>query len=452
MAAPTNVRVFAIGQTTTVLMWSYSGSHSIGVYRSLDNISYSLVTEVLSTVLTYTDASLAAGTKYYYKLSDDVGVSYSSVVTVKTHACGDSTGTRKRGFALPRFKRKSDPKGHNRAMRDIEDMIEKKVLHQEPCIACIEDGAIVIDCSQDCDCWDVDVDTDINSITFLNCDGVDPCIHFRVPPGATVGICGWPQGHEGNFSQYTGDECTQMPVSGGTEGRTVTTGGQPPRGKKGSGSTGGGKGGTGCECIPASSGKLTVKCCSTDCSVNCGSVKQLQIKICGGSPPYSVSGSAGLTFKKQGGDTLTSGITPGQTVIVAPPVNSGSAVAGVAYIMQAYICTACASGVCSVFTANTNKGFKCDDSFSSCAVLGCTPTAPSAGDVNCTVAAAAPCVPECTTGCPTPYPGNSIVRTCDARTAPMIAANCNPCGVATLAKTITVTDAQGVSVIKTLTA
>jgi uncharacterized membrane protein YadS len=41
--------------------------------------------------------------------------------------------------------------------------------------------------------------------------------------------------------------------------------------------------------------------------------------------------------------------------------------------------------------------------------------------------------------------------TCDKRTAPMIAAGCNPCGASAGNKTFTVTDAAGVSVVTTIT-
>ena len=455
MAAPTSPRVWAIGQTSTVLKWVYSGTAAIGVYRSVDGSAYTLISSVSAAAQTYTDTDLTPGTKYWYKLSDDVGVTFSSVVTVKTHECGDVVSKRRRGFALPRFKKTgSTANKQNRMVRDIEDVIEKRTGNQEPCVACITDGAIVIDCSQDCDCWDVDVDADINSITFLNCSGEDPCIRFRVPPGVTRGICGFPQGHSTGFG-FGGDECTQTPINGGTSGRTMTTGKKPPRSNPGSGSRGGGAGGSGCECIPGTKGQLTVKCCTADCSMNCSSTKTLQIKICGGSPPYSITGSAGLGIKKVNGDAAGTGITAGMPINVTPPTNSGSAVAGTAYIDQLYRCTACTSGACSVNNTGQHFDVGCDDVVDGCFQPAdghshCSPSNPGAAAMTCSAGGGiAPCLPEGTQTCPGTM-GNCVHVTCDDRTAPMIAGGCNPCGVSASNKTVTVTDAQGVSVITTL--
>src|SRR3990167_2180382 len=306
MAAPTTVRVEAIGQTQTLVRWNYSGSAAIGIYRSPDGAAYTLIDTVSAATKLFQDTGLASGTKYWYKVSDDVGVTFSSVKTVVTHSCGDDTLSK--GFYLPRFKEgeSKDLSFHrklDKAMRDTEDVIKRNVFHQEPCDVCITEGAIVINCQDGCDCYNVEADTDINSITFLNCDGIDPCIHFRVPPGTTVGICGFPQGHEGFSTQFGGDECTQAPIVGGTNGRTATTGKDGGKSKPGSGKGGGSGGqGTACECIPGKSGQLTVKCCTADCSMNCsGASKNLTIRICGGTPPYSISASNGIGIAKING-------------------------------------------------------------------------------------------------------------------------------------------------------
>lgn len=471
MAAPTSVRVWAIASTSVVLKWSYSGTADVGIYRSTDGAAYSLFDSVAANILTYVAVGLTPGTKYWFKLSDDDGATFSSVVTVKSHACVEDATKRRKGFALPRAKRlggndkeipigrrdgnKEVPIGRrnfDKAMRDIEDVVEKRILHAEPCVACVTDNAIIIDCSKDCECWDVDVDADINSITLLNCEGIDPCINFRVPPGATRGICGFPQGH-GGFFDFTGDECTNNPINGGTDGRTVTTGNKPPRSKPGSGNQSGGKGGSGCECIPGSKGQLTVKCCSADCSMSCSSTKKLQIKICGGSGPYSITGSAGLTFTKQGGATVTTGITSGQTVIIEPPANSSPATPGVAYVRWLYQCTACLSGTCNTIDTPLHQDFLCSDTQSGACFTAadghthCSPTPPGVTSMKCH-SSAGECLPQCGS-CNGGY-GNRVPVVCDDRTAGMIAAGCNPCGVSTNGKTFTVTDAQGVSVVTTL--
>ena len=473
MAAPTNVRVWAIAQTSTVIKWSYSGSNTLGIYRSTDGSSYSLI-EILATgTLLYVDIGLTPGTLYYYKLSDDNAATFSSVVTVVSHYCGDDANPRK-GFALPRFNQKqqntANIKAKNRAMRDLEDLIESKVFPQTPCVACIVNNSIIIDCSKNCDCWDVDVTDDINSISFINCDGIEPCVTFRVPPNTNRKICGWPQGLGGIFG-FEGDECFEAPIAGGDNGRAVIINKGLPKSKPGSGSGKGGIGGASCECVPGKQGQLTVKCCSKDCSMNCSTTKSLQIKICGGSGPYSITGSAGLTFKNNGGTTVSDGIKAGQTIVIAPPTNSGSGVAGTAY--KKY----------SMYTLNTfnpilfcEKSFGCND-----AAIGSCSCGIPASSVYCdTCPTSTVCVRtqesycksnnsadtglgliSCCTGSINYNTGSNAVTPCDCtttpfvcdkRTAGMISSGCSPCGVSAAGKTFTVTDAQGVSVITILQA
>src|SRR3990167_8317372 len=366
MAAPTTVRVEAIGQTQTLVRWAYSGSAAIGIYRSPDGSAYTLIDTVSAATKLFQDTGLVSGTKYWYKLSDDIGVTFSTVKTVVTHSCGDDTLSK--GFYLRRFKEgeSKDLSFHrklDKAMRDTEDVIKRNVFHQQPCNVCISEGAIVINCADGCDCYDVEANTDINSITFLNCDGIDPCIHFKIPPETTVGICGFPQGREGLTTQFTGDECEKAPVTGGPTGRTVTTGKKPPTSKPGSGKGGGSGSGLACECIPGSAGQLTVRCCTANCSMACGSTKALDILICGGTGTYNISGSAGLGFKKSNGTAVgtTDAIEKGQRITITPPTNSGSAVAGTAYVTLCYRCTSCLSNACAAFSNYKTVGYGCDD-------------------------------------------------------------------------------------------
>jgi hypothetical protein len=344
-------------------------------------------------------------------------------------------------------------------MRDIEDIIEKKVLPQTPCVACVVDNAIVIDCSQDCECYDVDVTEDINSISFVNCEGVDPCINFHVPPNTTRGICGFPQGGSGPFTQFSGDECVTNPIPGGTDGRTVGTGSKPPNSKPGSGKPGGGVGGTTCECVPGKKAELTVKCCSDDCSMNCSSSKKLVIKICGGTPPYSIAGSSGLGFTKAGGATITSGITAGQSITINPPANTGSGVSGNAYrrCMQGY--SGPSAGFCTCGLLRCLHG--CNDQF-----IGTAASGTCAGDIPTTHANFAGLNPICNPNGSAPNceavitpvlvtdaamcAATSKGSVNDIRTAQMITDGCNPCALSVQSKTFTVTDAAGVSVVTSL--
>ena len=457
MSAPTTFRVEAISQTQTILRWDYTGSAVIGIYRSPDGVTYTLIDTVGATVKLFNDTGLTSGTKYWYKVSDDVGATFSSVKTVVTHSCGDTGVSKKRGFALPRFKKNADAKGHNRAMRDVEDQVDK-LKNQEPCCVDLVDGAIVINCQDGCDCYDVDATTNINSITFLNCDGVDPCINFKVPPSTTVGICGFPQGHDGKFSQYSGDECTKAPVNGGTNGKTVTTGPTgPPSSKPGSGKGGKGRGTPACECVPGKSGELVVKCCSSDCSMSCGSTKALNIRICGGTGPYTISGSSGLQFKKANGVAVGSGtINAGEVISVTPPTNSGSAVANTAYVEYYWEATFCTGDTPLGDNAFSHKDVGCDDVSDGCFTVAdghthCTTASPGGMGCKSGGGGGPDCLPICT-GASCNTAGDKVVSSCDNRSAGMIAVGCNPCGVSAAGKTVTVTDAQGVSVVTTLAA
>ncbi len=468
MAAPTTFRVEAISQTQTILRWHYTGSNSIGIYRSPDGITYALVDSVAATVKIFNDELLTAGTKYWYKLSDDVGATFSSVKTVVTHVCGDTNSGKRVGFHLPRFSEgelleKGAHQKLGKAMRSIEDVIQKNVFNQDPCVVCVVDGAITINCADGCDCYDVDATTDINSISFINCDGIDPCIHFKVPPNTTIGICGFPQGHQGDSSQYSGDECTSAPINGGTHGRTVTTGKPPPKSKPGSGKGGGTSRGCTdplgcpdgeCECVAGKSGQLVVKCCSKNCSMACGSTNSLDIRICGGTGPYTIAGSSGLQFKKSNGVAVGSGtIGPGEVISITPPANSGSGVAGNAYTQWWYDCTGCLAGVCISKNHFYHNDYSCNDVKNpTCFVTAdghthCAGSDPSLSSMTCGTSVVNSCLPVCTGTC---QDGRFGV-TCDDRTAGMIAANCNPCGTSTNGKTVTVTDAQGVSFVSILT-
>ena len=106
MAAPTDVRVEAESLTTTRIRWTYPGTSAISVYRSPDGVTYSEITDGSTRpavgTTEYEDVGLTAATKYWYKLSDDLGSTFSSVVTVYTHACGVNSDGKGVEITLPR--------------------------------------------------------------------------------------------------------------------------------------------------------------------------------------------------------------------------------------------------------------------------------------------------------------------------------------------------------------
>jgi hypothetical protein len=136
---------------------------------------------------------------------------------------------------------------------------------------------------------------DTNSITYKNCL-TTPTVHWRCPGNrASCQVCGHPA-----TQNFSGDECTQAPIKGG---RTVVTGNPPPNGtptdpKKGGG---GGFGGPTCECVPGQQNVLTIKCCSSNCSMACSGAKSLTVKVCGGNGPYTISATGSVALKRANG-------------------------------------------------------------------------------------------------------------------------------------------------------
>lgn len=460
MAAPSDVRVEATSTTTTVLRWTYAGTAPIAVYRSTDGVSYAEVTSagsrVTSGTTSYTDSGLNPATKYWYKLSDDAGSTFSSVVTVWTHVCLDNPDGSE-VFALPRFSgEEQDSAQLNDMAQRIEEVLGTRVMEPQQCARCPVDGTLILDCSSGCKNWIVVADENINSISMQWCDAGDTSIDFVIPPNTTRQICGF----DSRFG-FSGDECFSAPIVSGSTGRTVTVGSSGPQGNKGnpsasgskpgvSGGTGNGGGGGGgaCNCVPNGQGvsNLTIKSCNTNNSLNCTSTKSLQLKACGGRAPY--------TWSKTG--TVVLSTTSGSQTTVTPPANSGSAVVGIAYWHSFYECSGCSGSACNTVGPEITVIRNCDDTSSGCTTTSSC-TSPAAGAMTCGCGAGSPGQPGCGTSpqvcgscgtgiCATRQAGNGEGRfstICDQRTAPMIAAGCNPCGLAAGSSTVSVTDSLG---------
>jgi len=461
MAAPTNVRVEAQSISTTVLNWT-SGSGNTSIWRSTDGSSYTNIGSVLPATTTYTDTGLSADTKYWYKLSDDDGATFSSVVTVWTHSCG-AAGSADSGLQIP------DDNLEDLARR-VEELFHEQVLDAQRCLVCQDDGRVVIDCADGCDAFDVLADGDINSISIQNCsDNID--VDFLIPANTTRKICGFPAG-----LGFTGDECFQAPFVTGPAGATASirplgSGGVGARSRPGVGITpnsGGGGGGGGCTCVPGKNNALAIKSCNANNSLKCTSTKNLMLLACGGKGPYSWSktGSITLTGPKAGAQPSTTAI--GSAVIVKPPTNSGSGVAGNAYTIYYLYCqhSGGGAGVCSgtKFNLFDWRKFGCNDVATTSCVgnsvdgTGCavSPTSPCKGgdcQTNCDSGNCSGQVPAFR-GADTPCTHDANLGgggMCDTRSAGMISNGCNPCGLQA-GSTVTVTDALGTSVTITLKA
>src|SRR3990167_3596670 len=436
MAAPTTVRVEATSTITTRLYWVANGSADVGIYRSTDGSVYTLVVTRTVSNSPFYDSGLTGATLYYYKLSDDSGATYSSVVTVVTHTCPNPSAANL-DTSLPRITDFTEYEGKyqiNIALEEIDGILGRTVRPGE-CLICPTNGAVVLDCAGGCTSFIIATSTDINSISISNCDGGDTDIQFVIPPSTTVGICGWPAG-----IGFSGDECNKGPITGGTLGRTIGVtegprGARPPGGGSQpghSGTTGGGGGGggtAGCSCVPSSGSVLTIQCCTGSCSMSCATTRRLDLTACGGKPPYSWTTTKGSLLG-----------TTGSSVTLSA---ANSSVAGAA----SRTLENPDDGVCTGGADYTRKEYGCNDQLISSTVVSWS----------------SPCC-ECSTGVPSPTScseppnagcGAGVVSfrcstfTCDLRDAGMIAAGCVPC-FSLIGGVVTVTDSLGTAVSKTL--
>lgn len=225
--AITNLRIESTDPFLTILYWSQSGSHSIEIYRSTNGTDFSLLEEILANT-EYEDDTVSANTRYWYKLSDDDGGTFSDTVNVTTHQCPLIDNGAGNGVALPRFDGQAQQSERlNDLSSQVESALNKTFFYgsaspspNDQCEVCATNGAIVLDCSDGCDTFIVETSSDINSITVIGCGDICPPLDVTVPAGATVGVCGWPPGCD-----FDGDECFNGPIVGGATGRTARTNG-----------------------------------------------------------------------------------------------------------------------------------------------------------------------------------------------------------------------------------
>lgn len=452
MAAPTNVACEATSITSTAIYWDYTGANSIGVYRATPNdSSYSLVTTVGSAVKTYADTGLAVATKYWYKLSDDAGSTFSTAVSVYTQTCAGSDGDPSlNAMALPRAGDSVGTDDFNLLAQQVEQIFGDRILKPGQCPVCVSSGQVVVDCTGGCTDFVVFATEDINSISINRCDHTPFNIEFIIPPNTTRKICGWP----GGFG-FGGDECRKNPFVTGARGGSISTGSSgggalaspaSTSGKNnyggGAGGGGGGGSGSGCTCVPTPDGLLTIKVCNPNNSLNCSTTKSLELKACGGRGPYTWSRTGSVGMKATGSQATPGATATGTGITVTPATNTGSGTAGNAYEKQGQYCDAGSGLLTALPKANT---YGCNDQVTITST--CSGAASICGAIG-TVLFANGVHANCTS-----YPIGSTPTycqqqdgVCDVRTAPMIAAGCVPCGISAGSSTVSVTDANGVTV------
>lgn len=469
MAAPTNPRVESNSVTSAIIRWTYTDGSPIVVYRALHGGSYSAInadSPVAPGTTEYLDITVTMGTFYDYKLSDDGGSTFSSVVSVVIQTCQVTSSSNQltSGAALPQFTSQKDISVEN--LSNLATQVEAATNTDkiaDSCEACITDGAVIFDCSDGCFNFEVNVTDDVNSISVSQCEeGKGGTITWNFPPNTTRKVCGWPAG-----SGFSGDECFNNPVVSGSTGRSMKSSLSKGRAnsaasKKGYGKGAGGgagPGGTGCACKTDAVNSLTIKSCNANNSLKCDTTKSLDLIACGGRPPYTWSKTGSITLSRTVGDKVT----------VKPPTNSGSGVAGTAYYLYGKFAGGSA-GVCT--NAYIRSSYGCGDAevTADCVTNSCDPAdACTSGPsiTSCTVMDCVTCdfeavitcngAKSCETPCTAALTNCNVCQgncshvqrgkgtVCDQRTAPMIAAGCNPCGLQ-VGSTVTVTDQIGATV------
>ena len=409
----------------------------------------------------------------------------TDIETVVTHNCQGAKGFFGE-LTLPRAEEEGGVvEAFNEMVQQVEDRFN--LLNKNaPVVTCIVDGAIILDCAHG-SLFEVDLSEDVNSITIKNCDApgqemgvnfrgttVDPTTGFRFisgwPDDIVCSVCGTaieptsvPIGNTFNqgftTNRFGAQASTAKKPGGGTDAgclakctKHVSWGStpfetiiqecleaceeQPGGGVKGSGTGSGG--------VPAGDGEEGLDPCEDISSLNvqieveldCTEATPLvKLRVCGGTPPYTwvISGGEGaITNVKSGGWD--------QVITVAPP--SGSEVSGVAYRNGLKV---------------TNPG-SCPDGAFDCAntvgcdgveISGCTGPVTEAGNnwaVVCVTGGACESFVDCAP-CGTACSGFPSGNPFDKRTQQMIDDGCLPCALSMDGVTITVTDAEGASVV-----
>lgn len=286
----TDVRVEANDINSATLRWTYSELFNVKVYRSTDNIFYTLVDTVTSeypasTHYTYVDdGTLDERTLYYYKLTDDDGATFTEPVHVVSYLIAMGRGNASTAtMNLPQAFDEVTPELYNQLVDKINLADQgQSQLESTPCDVCSVNGALIIDCTSGCEWFRSIYTEEINSISLIGCDGCPP-IDLVIAPGVIAHYCGWPNGCD-----FDGDECFQAPIPGGPDGRVAKTSGITVGGYWNAGKPG--LNNQSCPC-PLVQRSLMIQCCSGSCTLDCNSNSTVRIKACGGLAPYTWAAS-----------------------------------------------------------------------------------------------------------------------------------------------------------------
>ncbi len=229
----------------------------------------------------------------------------------------------------------------------------------------------------------------------------------------------------GSFSTWSGGVFGSATSPGGGGGGEGSIGG-------GTSGGGGGGGAATCPCTPDNGSDLTVVVCA---EINCEDESpNIQITVCGGTPPYqwSISGGEGSPSGVQSGtnNRNVKVTAPDRVDVIGNAYRNGLAVTN--------------TGSCPGPAFSCGNFVGCDD----VEISGCTGPVSAPGNnwqvvCNTGVCPQFPdCIP-CSTACSDFPSGNPF----DVRTQQMIDDGCLPCGISMEGLNITVEDAVGDTVV-----
>src|SRR3990167_4624714 len=335
-------------------------------------------------------------------------------------------------MSLPRSGDESDfAKLWDQTMQRIEDIINNRLLSDEACKACPDaNGTVVLDLAR-CSNWEVDTDTPITRIDMPN---------SRPGQEVNVGICnrgsnpvtigGWPTAVASSSIAGSLDpgECTSPTFQVGNDGNG-RGGGFRLKGKP--------------EPAKAAWGGPLVVACEGSCEIDCQAASpKVLLQAFGGVPPY--------TWETTAGTITASGVNDADAELT-PPDNTGTAVAGTAYVKAVKHYNASVVGCIDDGSGPyARQTFGCDDvmdaDWTASTTVGCTDGEPaSVQDYQHNFVDS---TGECAVGHAAQH---GSVHGCDTRTAQMVTDGCAPCGATMADAVVTLTDDFGASVTKTIT-
>jgi hypothetical protein len=438
----------------------------------------------------YFDNTVVAGTFYDYKLSDDQGTTFSSVVSVVIQTCVPGTGSTQSttGPGLPQFVDDASitAEALNQLSHQVEVSLSAALAPPGYCVICSSNGAVVLDCTTGCNNFWIVTTEDINSISSIGC-AQDGDITFIVPANTTRNIRGWALGS------------SLGSMMAGTQGYTIVTGNKPQAvtaqhsckcdsriyGEAYIVYT---AAGVPCVCDDRADGTSDVpsagpiSTASGSCtpnggltlavfkangttpnpnnSMNCSTDKGLKIQACGGIPPYTWSFTGNINFV---------GSSTGAATVLAA-TNNGSGVSGVAYeiggvnVDQTPISPDCSAPVGARTQCGSTaqcRQFNCNDQIvGTCFLSGDCPSFSLGGtSTPCTGggggAMAGSCnvvLSNCDGTHSTSGSGLQLLTSAfDKRSGTMISNGCAPCALTASGSTVTCRDSIGTQVTIVLT-